>query len=262
MTEADWLASNDPAAMLAYLTSTGKRGEPCINHPVATDRKLRLFACACCRAVWDGAACGRCEGRGYFLQPGAWKERRPMTKADKCSACRGTGRAGGLTDPRSRAAVETAERYADGAATSKERGQAMNSVDNIESPTLHYLAAACVRSDADVGAREVVEYIWQDLLPLAAQTALLRDIVGNPFIPTLPLNIHPGWFDILTSGDNTIRAIAENAYDDRCPADALAVLADALEEAGCTEEALLRHLRGPGPHVRGCWAVDLILGKD
>jgi predicted DNA-binding WGR domain protein len=42
----------------------------------------------------------------------------------------------------------------------------------------------------------------------------------------------------------------------------LAVLADALEEAGCTDAGLLEHLRGPGPHVRGCWAVDLLLGKS
>ena len=41
----------------------------------------------------------------------------------------------------------------------------------------------------------------------------------------------------------------------------LAVLSDALEEAGCAEARLLDHLRGPSPHVRGCWAVDLLLGK-
>ena len=42
----------------------------------------------------------------------------------------------------------------------------------------------------------------------------------------------------------------------------LAILADALEEAGGTKEAILDHLRAPGPHVRGCWALDLILGKS
>ena len=41
----------------------------------------------------------------------------------------------------------------------------------------------------------------------------------------------------------------------------LAVLADTLEEAGCSDSDLLGHLRGPGPHVRGCWVVDLVLGK-
>jgi len=63
-------------------------------------------------------------------------------------------------------------------------------------------------------------------------------------------------------------ALAQAAYDEReLPAGTLdlarlAVLADALEEAGCTAQTILDHLRGPGPHVRGCWAVDLILGKE
>ena len=62
-------------------------------------------------------------------------------------------------------------------------------------------------------------------------------------------------------------ALARAAYDQReLPSGALdttrlAVLADALEEAGCDQADLLTHLRGPGPHVRGCWVVDLILGK-
>ena len=42
----------------------------------------------------------------------------------------------------------------------------------------------------------------------------------------------------------------------------LAVLSDALEEAGCPDETLLAHLRSPGPHVRGCWVLDLVLGKE
>ena len=62
--------------------------------------------------------------------------------------------------------------------------------------------------------------------------------------------------------------LAQAAYDQReLPAGTLdparlAVLADALEEAGCTDQTILYHLRGPGPHVGGCWAVDLLLGKE
>jgi hypothetical protein len=65
-----------------------------------------------------------------------------------------------------------------------------------------------------------------------------------------------------------VKKLAEAAYEERSlPAGTLntqrlAVLADALEEAGCTDQTILDHLRGPGPHVRGCWAVDLILGKQ
>jgi hypothetical protein len=54
--------------------------------------------------------------------------------------------------------------------------------------------------------------------------------------------------------------LAASIYEQRA-FDRLPVLADALEEAGCTDADILGHLRGPGPHVRGCWAVDLILGK-
>ena len=62
--------------------------------------------------------------------------------------------------------------------------------------------------------------------------------------------------------------LAQAAYDERelpsgtLDATRLAVLADALEEAGCPDRTILDHLRGPGPHVRGCWAVDLLLGKS
>jgi hypothetical protein len=93
----------------------------------------------------------------------------------------------------------------------------------------------------------------------AHHVALLRDIFGNPF---RPVTVSPAW------QSPTIVALAQAAYDERdLPAGTLdparlAVLADALEEAGCTEQTLLDHLRGPGPHVRGCWAVDLVLGKS
>jgi hypothetical protein len=54
--------------------------------------------------------------------------------------------------------------------------------------------------------------------------------------------------------------LAEASYEEQA-FDRLPILADALEEAGCSDEALLGHLRGPGPHVKGCWALDLVLGK-
>jgi hypothetical protein len=55
--------------------------------------------------------------------------------------------------------------------------------------------------------------------------------------------------------------LAQGIYEDRA-FDRLPVLADALEEAGCDNAEILSHCRGPGPHVRGCWAVDLSLGKE
>jgi hypothetical protein len=81
---------------------------------------------------------------------------------------------------------------------------------------------------------------------------LARDIFGNPF---WPVTLDPAW---LTP---TAVALARTAYDDRA-FDRLPILADALEEAGCTDAAILDHCRSPGPHIRGCWVVDLILGKQ
>jgi hypothetical protein len=91
-----------------------------------------------------------------------------------------------------------------------------------------------------------------------AQAALLRDIVGNPFHPAA---VQAAW---LTP---TVVALAQAAYEEReLPSGhlgvaRLAVLADALEEAGCSRSSVLAHLRGPGPHVRGCFAVDAVLRK-
>jgi hypothetical protein len=88
---------------------------------------------------------------------------------------------------------------------------------------------------------------------------LARDIFGNPF---RPVAVSP------SCRTPQVAALARAAYERRdLPAGTLdvtrlAVLADALEEAGCTNPDLLGHLRDPGPHVRGCWAVDLLLGKQ
>ena len=84
------------------------------------------------------------------------------------------------------------------------------------------------------------------------QADLLREIAGNPFRPH---SVDPRW---LTS---TAVALAQTIYDQRA-FDRLPILADALEEAGCDGPELLAHCRGDGPHVRGCWAVDLVLGKQ
>ncbi len=94
--------------------------------------------------------------------------------------------------------------------------------------------------------------------PLAArqqqfmqQANLLRDIFGNPFHPVA---LDPAW------RTEAVVALARAVYDDRA-FDRLPVLADALEDAGCADADVLAHCRGDGPHVRGCWVVDLILGK-
>ena len=84
------------------------------------------------------------------------------------------------------------------------------------------------------------------------QCDLLREIFGNIFRPLparscrLPLKM---------------TAIVQSIYDDRT-FDSLPILGNALEELGVTDQAILDHCRQPGEHLRGCWVLDLLLGKD
>jgi hypothetical protein len=90
---------------------------------------------------------------------------------------------------------------------------------------------------------------------------IIREIIGNP---SRPVAVEPSW---LAWRDRAVVKMAQAAYEDRLlpsgqlDAARLSILADALEDAGCSDTDLLGHLRGPGPHVRGCWVVDLLLGK-
>jgi hypothetical protein len=228
MSEDEWLGSADPQAMLSFLHDSGKLSE----------RKARLFAVACCRRIW------------HLLGE------RPA-----------------------RGAVEVAERYADGAASPEELeaaalplrwhpGTSLNkSAKNTDAAALWAAWGAWFGwSDLPDAVNRSVGYAARARGTgggqRAAQAALLRDLWGNPF---RPVALDPAW---LAWNSGTVRRLAEAAYQDRVLPDGtllpdrLAVLADALEEAGCGEVALLDHLRGPGPHVRGCWAVDLLLGKS
>jgi hypothetical protein len=86
---------------------------------------------------------------------------------------------------------------------------------------------------------------------LARQAQTVRDIFGNPF---RPVAFDPSW------RTSTVVALAEGVYADRA-FDRLPILADAIEDAGCDHPDILAHCRGAGPHVRGCWVVDLVLGR-
>jgi hypothetical protein len=201
----------------------------------ASDRKLRLFAAACCRRVWHL-----------------------------------------LADIRYRTAVETAEVFAEGGMTdemlltfNKEAHHLYENLHGDEESAARAAAYSAWRfveeeifPSAFFGAsnclRELSEISGQPLICLA----LLQDVFCNPF---RPVSFDPAW---LAWNNCTAPKIAQAAYDEReLPSGhldlaRLAILADALEEAGCDQPDLLDHLRGPGPHVRGCWAVDLLLGKE
>jgi hypothetical protein len=100
-------------------------------------------------------------------------------------------------------------------------------------------AASCLYPDAGAGVPSV---------------SRLRDIFPTPLVRRLPR--------VVQSWRSSVGILlAQGIYADRA-FDRLPILADALEEAGCTDAVMLAHCRGPGPHVRGCWAVDLILGKE
>jgi hypothetical protein len=233
MTEAEWLACDDPMAMALFLQPAWK----------ARERKRRLFGVACCRRVWDVIA-----------------------------------------EKHSREAVEVAEQYADGDAShvalfgaemvAREVADSWIIPAHDDPAFLPSHAgefgvwAAIVVSDnlserAFESVNHALRYLGDPARPvaaeLAAQARLARDIFGNPFCAAV--------FDADWRTTDVV-ALAQACYSERrlpdgeLHADCLAVLADALEEAGCTDANLLDHLRSPGPHVRGCWALDLILGKS
>jgi hypothetical protein len=89
------------------------------------------------------------------------------------------------------------------------------------------------------------------------QSQLVRDLFGNPYRPA-KVDACPKW---LTWREGTVRRVAQAIYDDRT-FDQLPILADALEDGGCDNADILNHCRQPGPHVRGCWVIDLLLGKE
>jgi hypothetical protein len=167
-----------------------------------------------------------------------------------------------------RPAVEAAERCADGQADPAElhryrpgshghllpgRGWSeLREEDRIQTYGLVQALSTCCPRDrlAELSRR----MFWMGAatrsgVPLSS---ILREVLGNPFRRIVP---PAGWCAMSTLA--TAKAIyADRAYD-RLP-----ILADALEDAGCDNADLLTHLRGDGPHVRGCWAVDLILGNS
>ncbi len=250
MDEAQWLTSTDSAAILRRLLEW-PANHPTSRHPAASDRQLRLFACACCRQpeVWDGAECRDVYCRDSVIWTG-------LPRRD-CKFCRGAGRTCGLSDPRSRRAVEVAEGMADGT-------DRLGNMPSGSGGPVWWLGL----EDAAESVRRCLLTTTETFgLAPAIQAALLRCICGNPWRPA-KLDTHSVFG--LDGGPRmtfcpwltpTVRNLVRTIYNDRDWA-SLGILADALEEAGCTDTEILGHLRGLGPHARGCWAVDLLLGKE
>src|SRR5262249_19111447 len=96
---------------------------------------------------------------------------------------------------------------------------------------------------------------WASDAESHTQARIVREVIGNPFRPTV---ISPVW---LHAANGVVVGLAQLFYEEGRFGE-LPFLADALQDAGCSDEALLGHLREPLGHVRGCWALDLLLRKD
>jgi hypothetical protein len=126
-------------------------------------------------------------------------------------------------------------------------------------------ATATAYSSSKFAAKRYQWRVWKESQQraYAALCPLLRDLFG--LLPSCEVRIEPAW---LAWDNGTVRRLAEAAYEERqlpsghLDPTRLGVLADALEEAGCPDAELLGHLRGPGPHVRGCFAADAVRGRS
>ena len=225
MTEEEWLTSSNDMAMLRQIESK------------TSVRKLRLLTCAAARSEWDN------------LQFDHWREQ-----------------------------IEAGESLADGRMSQEEWNHARRNIYTIftdDGATYRAIAEQCVNllhaSRETVASYNMMAAVplysnhmiqrlsivagWQPVRQVLQERiqAILRDIVGNPFRPVE--------FDSRWRSESAV-ALASAIYADRA-FDRMPILADALEEAGCDHPDVLAYCRDPQQsHARGCWVVDLVLGKQ
>jgi hypothetical protein len=172
-----------------------------------------------------------------------------------------------LPDPRQRRGIEMLEQLAEGTVTQAECRGVMAEVrraippdDRIAGspPTdhLHYIALMLYRefcsSSIAVHAIHAADGLADGVAERREQARLIRCIFGNPFRPTA---VDPRWLSPTTA------SLAQSIYEERT-FDRLPILAETLEHAGCDRSDLLAHCRDGAPHARGCWVIDLILGRE
>ena len=185
MTEVEWLACDDPLAIVRFLHEK-------------SDRTWRLFV-----AAWVGDIVKR-------IPPG-----HPIH------------------------ALFGAERYGERLVSAHERFEHRLAMEEAIMAMIRFIFGHGSNGDSHIARGALREY--------------LHEIFGNPFRPA---TFHPDW------RTETALALAQGIYEERT-FNRLPILADALQDAGCTTEELLDHLRDTNaPHVRGCWALDRVLGKE
>lgn len=185
------------------------------------DRKLRLYAVACCRQRWD------------------------LFELDLFQR-----------------AVNAAERLADGRADQQELTAIYDAIMDFTTPnpqshcieemTLKLISEKGMQCATSAAMTLGVATGWDHFVSVVQdQARLLRCVIGNPF---LPLEIDPIW------QNSTIVELAKSIESDQA-FDQIPALANALEATGCDHPRVLGHCREGGPHVRGCWVIDMILGR-
>jgi hypothetical protein len=246
MTEQEWLEGNDVRGMLRCLGSR------------LSERKSLLFTVYCCRRIWERftdprtrqvveCAERRAEGlatqeelrRAYENAGEAWRE--AMTAADSAEREAKTAGANKYAYP----AYVQARKNAWGADAGKRFFYTgVQLADEVSASIRGFAGDVSMMAFFAVSPKDNPERMWQG--------QLLNEMFGNPFHPVTLASAWP---------TPTVVELAQSIYDNRA-FDRLPILADALHDAGCDNDGILNHCRGPGPHVRGCWVVDLVLGKQ
>jgi hypothetical protein len=232
MTEQEWLQATDPQPMLEFL-----RGK-------VSERKLRLIAVSACRQLWGAKTDKAISGTLAIIEQ--------LAEAGALQSVRGYVRV-----PAGEAVLDCGASDPVGPSTLWGEDSVPQQVAHSAIPSL--LATflgdlACWRIDlAHLGL--LLTFLTSEGLPLIRQAVLIRDIVRGPL---RPIRFHASW---RTWNHGVCLRIAKAIYQDRS-FNQLPILADALEEAGCSDTDILDHCRSGGEHVRGCWVIDALLGKS
>jgi len=229
MTEKEWLDSSDPEEMLFGLGDLG-----------ASDRKTRLFMCASCRRIWNLFKDERCQNGVTIaeLYADGLASDEEFTEAQE-EAENAAEETEAMVLPHFEKLALIGSANAAAFALSENVGRPITwEAKTAAEWTVYALAGSSAVDDPDREARRLTDFDDE----VKGQCDLLRDIFGNPFRPVM---LNPS---CLTPA---VVKLAQAIYDDRA-FDRIPELVDTLQRARCDNEEILGHLRGPGPHVRGC----------
>ena len=253
MREADWLKCT--SARWLVWKPPAKRFRP------ATERKLRLFAVAGLRTIWDRLIDDRSRAAVDALErylEGAEDDPRMMEYARAASQAHDEIRHWSRWHHLPTPSVER-QTYMELIEASEAVTTAMHGLPG--SPTSSKLLSVAMTDAVDTVCRAKTRHLMAESSPeyeieQATYADMLRDILGNPYRKPhdRPIAIEPAW------ATSDVVSLAGSMYD-RKSFDEMPYLGDALEEAGCDRDDILAHCRGPNGHVRGCWVVDAVLGK-